>query len=232
VVADTLTGGDIELLPTLLTQAGMMIVPADAIGLSAVDDHFRVPLGASDDDAVAAERLQFTVGEGPCLQALRDRVEVRASEADLSRRWPAFYDELARLTPYRSVASLPLQIMPTLNGAIDFYFIDPTGAFTVDLGLAGLVAQEIVEALRATSTPTAPSVRTAGVLLPGWLYSPNASARLRTWIAAGVVMATLGLNPTNALARIRGYAYARQEDITRVTDAILAGELPADALAL
>ncbi|HEX3732823.1 MAG TPA: hypothetical protein VHU91_07885, partial [Mycobacteriales bacterium] len=134
--------------------------------------------------------------------------------------------------PYRSIASLPLRITPKLNGAIDLYFYDPTGAFTVDLGVAILIADEIVNALRATSTPTQPSTRAAGVLLPAWLYSPTASSRLRTWIAAGVIMSHLRLAPLDAVARIRGYAYAHQRDITDITDAIIEGTLPLEALTL
>jgi hypothetical protein len=163
---------------------------------------------------------------------MRDHTEVRANDADLSRRWPAFYDELIRQTPYRSIASLPLTITPKLDGAIDLYFADPAGAFDVDLGLAAVVADQIVSALRATSTPTMPSTRTADVLLPAWLYSPTASSRLRTWIAAGVIMAGLGLTAADALARIRGYAYAHGKEITHITDAIIGGTLRADALSL
>jgi hypothetical protein len=231
-LATTHAEDDIELLPTALTRAGLAVVAADGIGLSVVDDRFRVPLGASDEDATVAERLQFTVGEGPCIQALRDRTEVRANDSDLARRWPAFYDELTRNTPYRSIASLPLKITAALDGAIDFYFEHPAGAFSIDLGVAVAIADEIVNALRATSTPTAPSMRAAGVLLPAWLYSPAASDRLRTWIAAGVIMSGLGLTAPDALARIRGYAYAHQRDIRDVTDAIIAGGLRADALTL
>ena len=98
--------------------------------------------------------------------------------------------------------------------------------------MATLIADEIVAALRATSTPTLPSTHDADVLLPAWLYSPAASGRLRTWIAAGVIMSGLGLAPPDALARIRGYAYAHQQDITRITDAIIGGTLPVAALTL
>jgi hypothetical protein len=85
--------------------------------------------------------------------------------------------------------------------------------------------------LRASSTPTWPSTRDAAALLPAWLYSPSASGRLRTWIAAGVVMSTLGLNPSDAVARIRGYAYSHQRDISQLTDDIISGALSVEALA-
>ena len=221
---------DVDLLPTALARAALSVLPADAIGLSAVDENFRVPLGASDDEASVAEQLQFTVGDGPCLQSLHDRAAVRASEADLSRRWPIFYDELTSRTRFRSIASLPIRITPTLNGAIDIYFADPTGAVTIDLDTAAAISEQIVNALRASSTPTLPSTRNASALLPAWLYSPSASGRLRTWIAAGVIMARLGLNPLDAVARIRGYAYSHQQDISELTDEIISGALSVEAL--
>jgi hypothetical protein len=222
----------IEYLPTALTRAGVSVLPADALGVSAVNDHFRIPLGASNDDALAAERLQFTVGEGPCLQALRDRTEVRADKADLNRRWPAFHHELISRTPYRSIASLPVILTPKLEGAIDFYFTHPSGAIGIDLDLAAAVADQIVNALRATSAPKVPPARTGDDRLPRWLYSPSASGRLRTWIAVGIVMSELGLSPADVLARIRSYAYANQQEITHTTEAIIDGTLPADALTL
>jgi hypothetical protein len=45
-------------------------------------------------------------------------------------------------------------------------------------------------------------------------------------------MSALGLTAPDALARIRGYAYAHQQEITHTTDAIIEGALPAEALAL
>jgi hypothetical protein len=188
----------------------------DAAGLSAFSRPVRVPLGASSDAAATAERLQFTVGEGPCIQALHDRTEIRVSASDMQRRWPIFYDELILRTPYRSIASLPLQITPALAGAIDLYFHDPFAAFTVDLD---------ADTLRATSTPAVPSTQAPGALLPAWMHSPNAGERLRTWIATGVLMSLHDLTGPDALVRIRAYAYAQQQDLATVTDAIIDGTL-------
>jgi hypothetical protein len=45
-------------------------------------------------------------------------------------------------------------------------------------------------------------------------------------------MSRFGLTATNALARLRAYAYAHQQDIAHITDAIIEGSLPLDALKL
>ena len=73
-----------ELLPVRLARACARMLPVDDAGLSLVDAaQQRVPLGASSDVAEVAERLQFTVGAGPCMTAQETRQPVFAVEDDL-----------------------------------------------------------------------------------------------------------------------------------------------------
>ncbi|MFL6097109.1 MAG: GAF domain-containing protein, partial [Blastococcus sp.] len=56
-----------ELLPLRLARASARTLAVDGAGLSLVDaSQQRIPLGASSAVAEVAERLQFTVGAGPC----------------------------------------------------------------------------------------------------------------------------------------------------------------------
>jgi hypothetical protein len=66
-------------------------VAGAGIGVLA-DPGMRVPLGASDEDAATAERLQFTVGEGPCLQAHSSARPVYTPAAVFAARWPLLYE--------------------------------------------------------------------------------------------------------------------------------------------
>lgn len=115
-----------ELLPVRLMRACAKVLPVAAAGISIFSrgDH-RVPLGASDDTAAFAERLQFTVGEGPCLNAHNRGRPILATEAVISERWPTFYDELVTHTPYRSITSFPVRRGLNGDAAIDLYFTDP-----------------------------------------------------------------------------------------------------------
>jgi hypothetical protein len=45
-------------------------------------------------------------------------------------------------------------------------------------------------------------------------------------------MSRFGLTAADALVRIRAYAYAHQQDIGHITDSIIDGSLPVDALRL
>src|SRR4051794_25812896 len=82
-----------ELLPHRLASACARMLPVDGAGLSLEGSAGRrIPLGASSEAAATAERLQFTVGAGPCVTAQDTREPVFAMNADLRRRWPAFAD--------------------------------------------------------------------------------------------------------------------------------------------
>ena len=65
-------------------------------------DGMRIPVGASDDPAAAAERLQFTAAEGPCLDAQALARSVLATETLIEQRWPDFYSGLVTRTPFRA----------------------------------------------------------------------------------------------------------------------------------
>src|SRR4051794_7566577 len=73
-----------ELLPMRLAHACARILEVDAAGLSLVDSAGeRIPLGASTEAAATAERLQFTVGDGPCSVAQRSQQPVFAVRDEL-----------------------------------------------------------------------------------------------------------------------------------------------------
>ncbi|WP_132975403.1 GAF domain-containing protein, partial [Pseudonocardia dioxanivorans] len=64
---------------------------------------------ASDPVAERADRIQYEVGEGPCLHALTTGEPVRLDLAATDdRRWPGFRSRMRAETTIRSVLSHPL----------------------------------------------------------------------------------------------------------------------------
>ncbi len=57
---------------------------------------------ATDDVSEALETLQFTLGEGPCVQAVSTGRPVLVSDLRRPTRWPRFA-EAANQTPARAV---------------------------------------------------------------------------------------------------------------------------------
>jgi hypothetical protein len=139
-------------LPTLLSQACVEVLPVDGAGISATQD-LRVPLGSSGPVAALAERLQTTLGEGPCLTAVQTPLPLTAGLDTLRERWPVFASEFCARTPFRSVASLPL-VPPGGRrrlGALDLYQttaepMDTALLFSVAAGVAGPAAAALAGA--------------------------------------------------------------------------------------
>jgi hypothetical protein len=178
----------IELLPTLLARACAKVLGVAGAGISVFSNDFRVPLGASDHDAATAERMQFTLGEGPCLDAYQTGEPFRGDKQHIQRRWPLFYDELVSRTPYHSIISLPLQLSRSTGGAVDLYQHQPDDVDALSLPDMTIVMGRIVAALSWQMTPKA-----ADVPGPGWLHGPAAQGRTRVWVAIGMLNAVFDL---------------------------------------
>jgi hypothetical protein len=200
----------------------------DDAGLSLVDaSQQRVPLGASSDVAEVAERLQFTVGYGPCMTAQETREPVFAVEEDLRRRWPVFTELLVAETPFRAVVALPLQPALAGAGAIDLYF--RTSAEVLDLAVFEAIAVgELVTSALSDAAVWSEWTPAEG---PEWMHGPAPQRRAAVWEAIGKLSVELELSATDALTVIRAHAYARGVTVDDVAEDLLSGRLTAADLA-
>jgi hypothetical protein len=199
------TGEDPDLLPVRLARAGAVALGVEGVGLSLHGEPgLRTPLAASSEVASTAERLQFTAGSGPCLLAAESGFPVFGSEVVLARRWPVFHDLLVTHTPLRSVIALSLSGRLKGIGGMDVYLAEPDGVAAVDFAEARCVAQLVSDHLELAAdwsvwTPTE---------LPAWSDTPDARRRGRLWMAVGMLTLALEAPAQDALAVLRGYAYA------------------------
>ena len=214
-----------ELLPTVLSQACVGVLPVAGAGLS-VTDVLRVPLGASDEVAARAERLQTSLGEGPCLAATSTRDPLVVGAADIALRWPVFHQEFVRQTPFRSVVSVPVVSPPwTQTAALDLYLTD-TGMPALLIEVVGDLAEAIAELLFASS----PLVERRGASVPIWLTGPSATQRLNVWLAVGMLIGHAGLSSEDALAVLRAYAFGHGITLDDVAEAMTTRHLDPDTV--
>lgn len=217
-----------ELLPVRLARACASMLPVDGAGISILDGESgrRVPLGASGDDAECAERLQFTVGAGPCMEAQESRQPVFAVEEDLLRRWPVFTDLLMAHTPYRAIVALPLQPALAGAGAIDLYF--EVGDRVPDLDVfEAMAVGELVNSALGDAAVWSSWSPTEG---PEWLHGPAPRRRAAVWEAMGKVSVDLEIGAPAALDLMRAAAYGRSGTVDDVAADLLAGTLHATDL--
>ncbi|MBM9476774.1 hypothetical protein JL107_09985 [Nakamurella flavida] len=202
--------------PARLAWAAAHLLDADGAGLSLSSDvSLRAPLGSSDPASSAAERLQFTTGEGPCLDAFALQATIPADAAALATRWPVFAGEMLTRTPFRSILALPL---PRL-GALDVYFVDPQGCHRVDDQLAAAVIAEVLAALVGREFVAAVS------LDGGRRRQSEQRRRDQVPIAMGMASVTLGVTFLDALALLRSRAFVDGRSLDDLAADMVAGSL-------
>lgn len=216
-----------ELLPMRLLRACAEVLPVSgvSVGLFGEGSH-RVPLGSSDRHAEIAERLQFLVGEGPCLAAHGAGGWVIAPEEVLATSWPAYHRELLAQTTIRAVVASPVGSGLGGIAAVDFYYDQPAPRITAAL-LADLEsAADVVEALLMAHSGLVALTATP----PQWLENQAASARSEVWVALGMVNLALGVDNVTALDHLNDYADQHDQSVEQVAVALTTGALTPDAL--
>ncbi|GAA1434583.1 hypothetical protein GCM10009616_29380 [Microlunatus lacustris] len=216
---------DGTMLPTLLSQACVEVLPVEGAGISVTQD-LRVPLGSSDPAAALAERLQTTLGDGPCLDAVESPLPLTAGRDAIRERWPVFGAEFLARTPYRSVASLPLPPHGGRRlGALDLYRRTPE---PMDRELLVHLTTSVAGPVAALLAGAPVGEDGAGITMPIWLDNDRVHARMDVWAAVGVVMAAASLENVDALALLRSYAYGRGSTLDVVAARLTTGALDVD----
>ena len=134
-VSDAFTqdGATADLLPMVFVRAAVDVLPVAGAGLS-MTGQLRIPIAASDQHVVTAERLQTTIGEGPCLAAVSMAKPLVADLAVMAARWPTLHEGFVAETPYLSVASFPLRsARGSCLGALDLYSTSPETLTSIEL---------------------------------------------------------------------------------------------------
>lgn len=223
---DDQPGAD-EMLPAVLVQACVTVLDVAGAGLS-ITDELRVPLGASDNRVARAERLQTTLGEGPCLSATATSEPLVADQDMMATRWPMFYRELLSQTPFRSIASLPLRsINDQRLGALDLYSSQPDAFNSVRMNQIHTdVADSIAAILFDPHTAAFPP----GQVPAAWLFNASVRKRMNVWVAVGMVIEHAGVSNADALAALRAYAFGHDATIDDVADQVTTRRLRPDTL--
>jgi GAF domain-containing protein len=89
-------------------------------GMTMQSDGRPVTVACSDPVAARIDELQYTLEEGPCLQAMRDGQAVRIDDTAEKARWPEFEAQAAS-QGIRSCLALPLIAEGGPTGALNLY---------------------------------------------------------------------------------------------------------------
>jgi hypothetical protein len=204
-----------------LCEACVTLLDVDAAAISLVFDGSNTgTLGSSGGDARALDELQFTVGEGPCLLSVTTCSPVMVHDlADpAEQRWPVYGRAMLDLR-IRSVCAMPVVVAGEYVGALDLFRTlpgrldsDQLAGAIVAAELAGIPVLDLLDAdlQAAVSDPESTAWTELNVL-----------SRAEVSQATGMLVAQLGIEPAEALLRLRAHAYATGRAATEVARDIL-----------
>ena len=196
------------------TGAGIMLMSGD------------IPRGSvCSTDTVSAliERLQYELGEGPCLDAYnQDRPVLEPDLAEpVEPRWPAFTGPVLEAGA-RAVFGFPLQVGAVRLGALNLYR-DGAGSLTDDQHADALLMADISAHALLLIQAQAPAGTVAAQL------EANADFQYVVHQASGMVAAQLGVSVGQALIRLRAHAFGNDRSLTDVARDVVYRRLRFDA---
>lgn len=219
ILAAVADGGD-EWSPGRICAACTRIVGVKGAGVMLMSgDIPRGSLCSTDEVSHLIEELQYTLGEGPCVDAYQqDAVVTEPDLADpVTRRWPAFTPGAVQ-AGVRAVFGFPMRVGSVRLGALNLYRDLPgplTGAQHGDaLVVAEVAARWVLEAQAG-----APAETVAKEL------EVSADFHFSVHNAAGIVSVQESISVTEALIRLRAYAFSADRLLADVARDVIARTL-------
>lgn len=188
----------------------------------------RGTFGSSGELSRRLDELQFTFGEGPCMDAVSSGDPVLVADVSDRRddRWPAFA-RAAVDSGVQAVFALPVRIARAPVGALDLFASRPGMLSEHDLG-GSLWAAELA-ALPLLNLMTA-DVDWAAVGEERDCWEQLASLeRVEVYQATGMLVAQLDVDAAEALVRLRAYAFAEGLTASEAAWAIVTRRVVLDA---
>ena len=190
--------------------AGVMLMSGD------------IPRGSlctTDEVSQLIEELQYTLGEGPCVDAYQqDKVVAEPDLADpVTRRWPAFTPP-ALQAGVRAIFGFPLRVGTVHLGALNLYR-DLPGPLTGDQHADALVVADVAARWVLEAQAGAPVDMVAEEL------EVSADFHFAVHNAAGIVSVQEGISVTEALIRLRASAFSSDRLLADVAQDVISRRL-------
>jgi hypothetical protein len=188
----------------------------------------RGTFGSSGDLSRRLDELQFTSGEGPCLDAVRNGGPVLVADLDdpSEQRWPAFRGALLE-SGVNAVFALPVRIASDHIGALDLFRRD-RGSLIEPALTGGLLAAELAAVPLLDLMAANIDWYGVGQGDDGWEQLASLE-RTEVYQATGMIVGALDVGATEALVRLRAYAFSHEMTPSEVAWDIVERRLTLDS---
>lgn len=179
------------------TATALTIVEGcDHAGISLVVNRREIKTVAETDEIVTrADKLQYELGEGPCLQSIWEHETVYSPDLRTEQRWPLWAPQVAEELGIRSVLALQLFVGPDSLGALNLFSNTPQAFMGADRASALALAAHIAVAMNSAQD----------------LENMDSALTNRTVIgqAEGILMQAFGIPANQAFATLVRVSQAR-----------------------
>jgi hypothetical protein len=195
-------------------------IDGSAISLRA-REHDQELIAADGDWAASLEELQYTVGEGPGVEAFASGGPVLVSDLTVDEeRWPGFADAAAE-HGLGAAFAFPLQLGAILLGTLDLY----------RRASGPLPPEELSDGLALASIATTALLTDSvgeGERHARWAQSDVVGYYDDVNVATGMLATELKISLEDALLRLRAHAFSIKRPVTEVAKAVLDRQLRFD----
>jgi GAF domain-containing protein len=205
-----------DVIVEVTTGAAAFVPGVDYAGISLLQRHgkkhtfeAKAPTGAVPE---FIDRLQDTVGDGPCLHAIRNKCTVLVDDYTTEPRWPELTAALLDSTPVRSSVSMLLYTDQQSIGALNLYSETPH-AFSED-------AVDEAEALAAHA-----AVGISGARRDEQFRSALASRDI-IGQAKGIVMERFGVDALQAFRLLSKLSQDQNIPVVQLAEQLVASDHP------
>lgn len=209
-------------------------VDGAALAVLTASTRVRELVYATDAIAQQIDELQFTIGEGPCLDAYihgRPLLCAQLDDGAKVARWPVFAVDSFNLG-VRAVFAFPVPGQRRPVGVLELYRRSPGGLREREQESAAKCAAAIGQTLQsnwdryAARAGSAEDAIEAAAVTAAELHKPaDPFTRSQVYVAAGMVAVQLAVSTDEGLDRLRAYSYAQGRSVSSVSADIIARRL-------
>ena len=170
-------------------------------------------IGGSSGRAVVIDRIEQTLGDGPCIEALETGVPVRLGDVSSDPRWPEYRSALAA-AGIASALGIPMKLDDDAGAVLDF-FAPVSGVFNEQAVADGVRFGEMAgKALRLAVRIASADQRAENL---------KAAMDTRTVIdtACGIIMAQNNCSKDQAFELLRSASSTRNQKLNEIAEALV-----------
>jgi GAF domain-containing protein len=202
-----------SLLTRVATYAVQAIPGADGAGLTLLEQDRPDTIVATAPFVSEIDDIQYSLGQGPCIQAAADGRPVLSGSLGGDARWPRFGGRVARMGVH-SVVSLPLVAPDGVVGAMNVY-AHAKDTFDERAAQLGMIF----------ATPAAVAVQNAHVLAQTRRLADQLQNALEVRgvvdRSVGILMSRTGGTEAEAMTRLRELSQSEHRKLAVVAQSII-----------